>query len=142
MNIIRKPFRELDEFFNEDDNWFFPLVSRKSTDPEMDLYETEKDIVAEISIPDIDPKNVKVAIEDNVLKITGEFEEKTEEGEKGKNYWKREIRKGSFSRAIRLPSGVDDEKADADYTKGILKITIPKKEPEKIKEKEIKIKSK
>ncbi len=143
MNIIKRPFGELDDFFpgNEDDNWFFPVFSKNMYDPDVDVYETEKDVVAKASIPDINPDDVKVSIEDNVLKISGDFEKKDKE-DKGRNYWKREIKKGSFSRSLRLPAEVDEDKADASYNKGVLEIVVPKKEPEKRKEKEIKVKSK
>jgi len=142
MNIIpQKPFGELDNFFRDDD-WFFPVFSRKSFDPDMDVYETEEDVIAEVSLPNINPENVNVWVEDGVLKISGEFEEKDEEEEKGKNYWRKEICKGSFQRAVRLPSEVDEDKTEATYEKGTLKVTLPKTEPKKKKGKEIKVKAK
>jgi HSP20 family protein len=141
MNIIRRPFQDFDEFFNEDDNWFFPVFSRKTSDPEMDIYETEKDVVAKISVPDFNSDDIKISIEDDVLKVSGESKEENKE-EQGKNYWKKEIRKGSFSRSVRLPANVDQEKTKASYEKGLLEVVMPKKEPEKRKEKEIKITSK
>jgi HSP20 family protein len=141
MNIIpRKPFsRELDNFFGEDD-WFFPVFpTRGSFDPDMDVYETDKDVVAKIVLPDISCDDVKVSVEENVLKISGDFEEKKEEKEK--NYWRKEIRSGSFQRAVRLPSEVDGEKSEATYEKGVLTIVLPKIKPKKKEEKEIKIKT-
>lgn len=140
MNIIpRKPFRELDDFFGDDD-WFLPVFPRRGSEPEMDVYETEKEIVAEISLPDMEEKDVKVSVEDGVLRVVGEKEEKDEE--KGKNYWRREIRKGSFERAVALPSEVDEDKTEATYEKGVLKITMPKVEQKKKTGKEIKVKCK
>ncbi len=140
MNIVpRKPFGELDDFFRDDD-WFFPVFSRKDFEPDMDVYETEKDVVAEINLPNIDPNDIKVSVDDGVLKVSGDFEEKEEDKEK--NYWKKEIRRGSFKRAIRLPAEVDEEKVDANYQNGILKVVLPKTKPKKKKEKEIKVKSK
>ncbi len=110
-------------------------------EPEIDIYETEKDVVAEVSLPDMDPKDIKVLVEENVLRVTGKREEKEEEKERG--YYKREIRKGSFERAVRLPGEVDDRKSEADYKDGILKVTLPKVKPtKKGKSKEIKVKGK
>ncbi len=142
MNIIpRKTFGELENFFSDDD-WFFPVFSKKSFDPDMDVYETEKDVVAEINLPNISPENVDVWVEDGLLKVSGNFSEEEEEGEKGKSYWRKEIRKGSFQRAVRLPSEVNEDKTDAVYEKGVLKVTLPKTEPKKKKGKEIKVKEK
>ncbi len=141
MNIIpRKSFEEMDNFFHDDD-WFFPVFSsKKFFEPDMDVYETEKNVVAKLSLPDINPDDVKVSVENGVLKIFGEFEEKNEENEK--NYWKKEIRKGSFQRSARIPAEVNEEKTEAVYEKGILKITLPKVEEKKKKGREIKVKTK
>ncbi len=141
MNIIpRKPFEELDGFFRDDD-WFFPVFSKRgSFEPDMDVYETEKEVVAKVSLPDIDVEDVKVSVEDGILKVSGEFED--EEKEEGKDYWRKEIRSGSFQRATRLPSRVDEVKTKARYEKGVLTITLPKVEEKKQKGKEIKIEAK
>lgn len=141
MNIVpRKSFGELDGFFGDDD-WFFPVFpTRGSYDPDMDVYETEKEVVAKVSLPDINCEDVKVSVEDGVLKISGKFEK--EEEEKEKNYYRKEIRKGSFQRAVKLPSEVDEEKTDATYERGVLTVILPKIEPKKKEGKEIKIKTK
>ncbi len=141
MDLIRRPFREIDDFFGEDD-WFFPVFKKGFFEPEMDVYETEKEVVAEVNLPDIDPKDVKVEVERDVLKISGGFEKKDERGGEGKNYWHKEIRKESFSRSVRLPAEVDEEKAEANYEKGVLKISLPKAEEKEKRGKEIKIKNK
>ena len=142
MNIIpRRPFGELDDFFRDDD-WFFPVFSRRSAEPDMDVYETEKEVVAEVSIPNINPEDVKVFVEDGILKVSGEFEEMEEKGEKGKSYWQKEIRKGSFQRGVRLPTEVDESKTEATYENGVLTVTLPKIKLERKRRKEIKVKRK
>lgn len=78
-------FSDLDKFFSDDD-WFLPVFSRTDiTKPAIDIYETEKDVVAEISIPTFDPKKVEVSVESGILKVSGKMDEKKEEKEKG--YW-------------------------------------------------------
>ncbi len=139
MNIVpRKNRGDFDGFFNDD--WFFPVFPKSSFDPEMDLYEPEKDIVAELNLPSVDCDKIDVTVDDGVLRIWGEFENKQEES--GRNYWSKEIKKGSFQRAVRIPGDVDEEKVDATYDDGVLKITMPKKEQEKKKERKIKVKKK
>ena len=125
MSLIPwRPFKEVDRFFNDED-FFFPVFSKEKTEPDIDLYETKDDIVAEVSVPNIDTEKIDVSVQDNILRISGEVEEEKEDKEKG--YWKREIRKGSFSRAVRVPAPVEGGKSRAVYENGILKITMPKK---------------
>ncbi len=136
-----RPFRDLDEVFNEDD-WFLPLVSakEKTRDVAVNLYETEKDLIAEVGVPGIDPEKIDVNIKGDVLEIKGE-EEKTKEDSK-KNYWKKEISKSSFRRGIKLPVSVNEKKVDATYESGILKVTMPKKKELKEGKTKIKVKKK
>ncbi len=137
--VPKKFFEEMPDFFGDED-WFLPVFSKKSSEPDMDVYETDKEVIAEVSLPNIDPKNIKVSAENGVLRIKGDM--KDEKEEKEKNYWKKEIRKGAFERAVKLPSSVDESKADASYEKGVLKVTLPKTEPKGKKAKEIKVKAK
>jgi len=133
-----KPFDELDRFFSDED-WFLPVLPRFQAGPVMDVYETDKNVVAEVNLPGIDPEKVDVSVKNRVLRVSGSSEEKTEEKKKG--YWRKEIRKGSFERAVRLPSEVQEDKVDATYEKGVLKIVIPKTKA-KVAEKKVKIKVK
>ena len=131
------PFKDLDNFFKDWETGLSPKV-----DYACDVYEKGKNVIAEMEIPGMDPKNIKVSIEGNVLKVEGKEESKEEEKEKG--YYRKEIRKGSFKRLIALPEDIDFDKAESVYENGVLKVTIPKKEEKKkeVKSKEIKIKTK
>lgn len=99
--------------------------------PAINMYETKTDMVVETALAGIKPEDVDVSIEDNVLTIKGEAKHEREVDEK--NYYRREVRSGSFYRSIPLPGHVLGEKASADYENGILKISIPKTEEEKPK---------
>jgi HSP20 family protein len=137
--IPYEPFNEIDDFFGDDD-WFFPVRSKRiMSAPEMDVYETEDSVVVEISAPGMDPKDLTVTIDNDLLKIKGEKEEDKEEKDKERGYYSREIRRGSFERAVRLPSNIDEEKIKARHEKGILKIKIPKIERDEKEGKEIEI---
>jgi len=131
-----KPFGDVDRFF-ENDDWM-PLVSEISK-PVMDLYETDSEIVAEVNAPGVKPEDIEVSVEHGVLRVSGKTEEEKEEKEK--DYWRKEIRKGSFERAIRLPAPVDEEKIDATYDDGVLRVVMPKVAQE-VSRKKIEVKKK
>lgn len=119
-----EPFRDfLERFFEED---FFPI--KPYSVGATDVYETDKDIVVEVAVPGFEKENIKISFQGNYLKVEGQVEEKEEE--KKENYWRQEIRKGSFSRVIPLPKEVDSKKAKANLKDGVLKIVLPKKEVE------------
>jgi len=103
--------------------------------PAVDMYEDKDNIIVETQLGGIDPEKVDVSIENNILTIKGESEKKSEVEDK--NYYRKEIRSGSFYRQIPLPTKVDGDKASAINEDGILKISIPKA-PE-VKPKTIKI---
>ena len=92
--------------------------------PAVDMYEDQDNIIIETQLGGIDPDKVSIAIENNVLSLKGESEKKSEVDEK--NYYRKEIRRGAFYRAIPLPTKVDGDSASAVNEDGVLKITIPK----------------
>ncbi len=108
--------------------------------PRMDIYETNGEVVAEVELPGVDPKNVGIEVKENILKVEAKAEEKKEE--KGKGYYRKEMGARYFKRVSTLPVEVLGEKAEAEYENGVLKITIPKKKPKKEEKKPIKIKVK
>ena len=141
MDLIPfNPFKGLEQWF-EDEDWALPVVSQSSfKEPAMDIYQTDKDVIAELNVPDFDPEKIDISVKNQVLTVKGESEKKEEE--KKKNYWRKEIRRGSFEKAIRLPVEIDEDKVEASYEKGILKIVMPKKTPSPtVEEKKVKIKT-
>lgn len=125
-------FDEMDKFF---DNW--PTISNSFT-PAIDIYEEKDDVIVETPLAGIDPEKVDVSIENNVLTIKGESEKKSEVDDK--NYYRKEVRWGSFYRSVALPTKVNGDKAEATYNQGVLTIRIPK--AEEVKPKTIKINTK
>jgi len=135
-----KPLFDLDKFFNDDD-WILPVFHRLDlTKPAIDIKETDKEIIAEVEIPGFDPEKLEVAVEEGVLRVKGSMDEQKEEKEK--NYWRKEIRKGSFERAVRLPVAVKEDEVEASYEKGILKIVMPKIETKSKSKIKIQVKGK
>jgi len=100
--------------------------------PAVDVYEDEQNVTLKIEIPGIDEKEIDVRVENNTLTVHGERKIETEEKEE--NYRRVESQYGSFTRTFTLPTTVDSEKVSANYDKGVLKITLPKKAEAKPKQ--------
>lgn len=140
MAIIKwTPFRDLDKLFDEDMFPILPAMSRNAR-PAMDIYETKDNVVAEMQLGGVDPKDVQVMVENDVLTVKGEMKEEKEEEGKEKDYYFKEIRKGSFMRSATLPVHVKGDMAKAESMNGMLKITIPKMEKKDVKQIPIEVK--
>lgn len=135
-NLI--PFRSLDDIRQFDD--FFsqlmggsqiqPINRNVSTIP-LDVVEDEGKITIKAAVPGINPDELEVTIENNVLSIKGEH--KTEEVSETAKVFRRENTYGSFSRSIRLSPQLNQEAVEASFKNGFVTITIPKVEEEKPK---------
>ena len=93
--------------------------------PQVDVTETDKEIKVSADIPGVEPKDIDVSVEDGMLIIKGEKKYEREEKEKGQHRMERSY--GSFERAIELPTEVDESKAKAEFKKGVLRLTLPKR---------------
>jgi HSP20 family protein len=127
--------REIDRLFEDFDHggWGFPF--RRSlldfeprwpgeTAPAVDVAEKDRAYEIAAELPGIDPNNIEVKLANGVLTIKGEKKQETEE--KKKNYYVSERRYGSFERSFQVPDGVDAEKIEASFNKGVLTLTLPK----------------
>ncbi len=100
--------------------------------PAVDIYETEHELVVKADLPDVDPKDLDIRVENNILTIRGErkFEKKVNE----ENYLRMERSYGSFARSFTLSNTVDSEAIKAEYKNGVLTLSIPKREEAKPKQ--------
>ena len=83
-------------------------------------------LVVRAEMPNIDPKTVDVTVTDGALTLRGET--RHEEEHKGRNYFRRELRAGAFTRTLPLPTEVKSAEAKATYKDGVLEVKIPKSE--------------
>ncbi|MFA5183339.1 MAG: Hsp20/alpha crystallin family protein [Syntrophales bacterium] len=102
----------------------------------MDVAETAEQVVVKAEVPGIDPKDINISLQGDVLTVKGE--KKSEREEKKESYHLVERSYGAFSRSVALPAAVDADKVEAKYEKGVLTITCPKKETVKPKQIETK----
>src|SRR5580693_940301 len=100
--------------------------------PAVDIYETEHELVVKADLPDVDPKDLDIRVENNLLTIRGErkFEKKVSE----ENYLRVERSYGSFARSFTLANTVNSEAIKAEYQNGVLTLSIPKREESKPKQ--------
>ena len=91
--------------------------------PAVDVLRDDGNFVIHVELPGIELEEVRIEVEDDILTVSGEHEER--EDEKDKHYVRRERRYGSFSRSMALPSGVGARKIKAKTHDGVVEETIP-----------------
>lgn len=92
--------------------------------PSMDISETKDSLVVKVEVPGMDQKDIRIALQENLLTITGEKVQ--EKDEKEERYHRVERSYGAFTRGVRLPVGVDGSKVVATFKNGLLTVTLPK----------------
>ena len=119
------PFAELGELRAQFDRMLeeWPVGRERAWTPAIDVVRDDGHLVVRADLPGIKPEEVKIEVEDDILTISGEHEERTEE--KDKDYVRRERRYGSFSRSMALPGGVDAKKIKASTRNGVVEVSIP-----------------
>jgi len=124
-----EPFRELARVF--DDPFFRTTFGEASCRwcPAVDVAENDKELLVSADLPGIDPKQVEITVQENILTLSGE--RKAESESKDESYHRVERAYGSFTRSFVLPSTVDETKVSAEYKDGVLRIHLPKREEAK-----------
>ena len=111
------------------DAFMGPLETTESKEmmvPRLDVAELKDRYEVKAELPGLDEKDIELTLEDGLLTISGEKKAETEEKEKG--YYLKECSYGSFSRSVRLPENISDDKIEAKFKKGVLTVKLPKKE--------------
>lgn len=132
-NLWRAPFRR--SLFDIDPLWRRELSW--SAFPAVDIVDKETAYEITAELPGMDDKNIEITLANGVLTIAGEKTEQKEEKEK--DYYMSERHFGSFRRSFQLPAGVDAEKIEARFKKGVLTVTLAKTTEAQKQEKKIPI---
>ncbi|UCE18269.1 MAG: Hsp20/alpha crystallin family protein [Gemmatimonadota bacterium] len=148
MTLVRwRPARDVFQFRDEMDRLFEDFIQRfparrdlgdRMWNPDVDVHETDHEVVVEAEVPGMEQKDIHVTIKDNILTLKGE--KKQEKEVKEADYHSVERSYGSFARTFALPTLVVADKASAKYENGVLKITLPKAEEVKPKEVAVEVK--
>ncbi|MWV18408.1 Hsp20 family protein [Pseudomonas sp. L-22-4S-12] len=109
---------------------FWPRALLGQGMPAVDIAEKERSFEITAELPGLDEKNIELKLSNGNMIIRGEKKQETEE--KTKDYHLSERHYGSFERIFSLPKGIDTDKIEASFAKGVLTISMPKK-PEAIK---------
>jgi len=134
-----EPFRgvsalqdQVNRLFNEGFERAGEESSLSAWAPAVDIYETEHELVVKADLPEVDPKDLDIRVENNLLTIRGErkFEKKVSE----ENYLRVERSYGSFARSFTLANTVNSDAIKAEYQNGVLTLSIPKREEAKPKQ--------
>lgn len=130
LPTIRRNFGPfLSNLFDDD---FFPvLTGRNSSMPAVNIRENEKNFTLELAIPGIDKKNLKIDINEDVLTISHETKNESEQNTDG--YKRKEFCYSSFCRSFYVPENVIADKINASYKDGVLTVELPKNKEEKHK---------
>jgi HSP20 family protein len=131
--ITTRSFRPfyMTNFFDDE---LFPMLSNsnaKSTMPAVNIREDDKNYVLDFAIPGSDKKDLKIDMNEDVLTISSEMKNESEENKDG--YKRKEFSYSAFSRSFYIPENVDREKIGANYKDGVLTVSLPKQEEEKSK---------
>ena len=110
------------------------LISRV---PAVNIAENENEFHIELAAPGLKKEDFKINLDKNVLSVSADKKVEVVEGTK---FSKREYNYTSFTRSFTLPETVDHSKIDAEYTDGVLKLTVAKREEAKFQTREIAVK--
>lgn len=148
MSITRwDPFRELESVSDRLNRMFGrsnllgeatrETLAATDWSPAVDVAETPEEFLVKAELPEVRKEDVKVNIENGVLRIAGE--RKQEKEEKNKRFHRVERFHGSFMRSFTLPDTIDETKLAAEFKEGVLTVHLPKLPQSKPRTTEVKI---
>lgn len=136
-NMFSGFFSDIDRMF-ENDMFLMPMhLNRFGNMPAANVRETEKEYAIELAVPGMKGDDFEIEVDENMLVVSCQREEDTKEDKEG--YTRREYNYSSFSRSFRLPETIAEDKIKAQYTNGVLHITVPKAEPKAQRRKRINV---
>jgi HSP20 family protein len=137
MSLIRwEPFREVDSLQREMNRLFDTIAPSRGKEmgtfiPLAELHETPEAFQIKLEVPGMEAKDLDIEVTAEAVTIGGERKSETKTEEKG--YMRSEFHYGQFRRVIPLTARVQNEKVEAEYKDGILRLNLPKAESEKTK---------
>ncbi|PKA97066.1 HSP20 family protein [Flavobacteriaceae bacterium MAR_2009_75] len=128
MSIVKRNNLAFPSLMNEifKPDWFGGMENLNSTVPAVNIKDNEKEFELELAVPGRKKEDFNIEVDNDVLTISSE--KKYDDEVKEENYTRREFGFSSFKRSFTLPETIDTDKIKADYSEGLLKFVLPKKE--------------
>ncbi len=114
----------MNEFFKPD--WFGGMENANTMVPSVNIVDNEKEFELHFAVPGFSKEDFNLEVDKEILSVSGEVT--TEDGTPTDNYTRREFQATSFKRTFTLPDTINADDINASYDKGILKVTLPKRE--------------
>ena len=129
VTMNESPFLDFARKFFDNDFSYFPAFESINSNGLSNISENDNEYIVELSAPGLKKEDIKIELENDVLKISSEIENKKEE--KNDGYHRKEFYKSSFSRSFTIPKIIKREEISASMNDGILTVLIPKNKEEK-----------
>jgi HSP20 family protein len=131
------PWRQLQDDMKALNHWFDGREDALGWQPSVDVFEDANGVTFKFEVPEIDPKDIDVKLENGVLTVKGE--RKLENEDKRDGYRRLERSYGAFVRSFSLPQTFDYEKVTAETKHGVLRIWVPRREETKPRSIQVKV---
>lgn len=125
----------LDDFFRLPNLWAEPWSDVRGLSA--DIYETDDNVVVKMALPGLKPEDINIQVTGDTLTVSGQVEHGDENQQA--QYLQKQLYSGRFTQVLALPSTIQADKAEAEFTHGIVTLTLPKSED--LKPRTIKIKT-
>lgn len=129
------PWNEMDRWLTEMNRAFGASPSRSqgadTEFPTVNMWSNENQVLITAELPGIDTNALEINTKEDIIVIQGKREAPPSKGENAVTYHRRERSCGKFKRVFKLPFRIDADKVEANYEKGVLRITLPRIEQDK-----------
>jgi HSP20 family protein len=127
FSLLRRMTSEFDRAFDDWPSLRWPSLAAKPAGggwaPKIDVFERDNRLITRVDLPGMKKEDVSVEVTDGHLALSGERKRETEE--KRQNFYRSEREYGSFYRAVPLPEGVKLEDVTANFSDGVLEVSVP-----------------
>ncbi|RMF09501.1 MAG: Hsp20/alpha crystallin family protein [Alphaproteobacteria bacterium] len=133
--LRQDPFALMRSMLRDFDQRFVPAAGRRAVFPPVNIWQGEDAVAITAELPGVEPADIEITVKDNVLTLSGE--RKAPEVPEGAVWHRNERSYGKFSRAISLPFEASEDRVEARFENGVLRIIVGR--PEEDKPRRIKI---
>ncbi|MDY6937751.1 MAG: Hsp20/alpha crystallin family protein [Cyanobacteriota bacterium] len=127
--------RQMDRMFDDMTGW--DSESNATWQPKIELFDSENYLTLRAEIPGIEPQDLDISASRNTITLRGERRYENKHQDRG--YFRSELYYGKFERALELPANIKNDRVEADYTNGILTLTLPKEEIDRNRSVKVKV---